>query len=72
MPAPDPRTDLGIVYVAVSSEMLVELAEQESEPLVVVGIKPDDNGGFNLLMRRPTKAELQLAVFRAGPSLVPA
>lgn len=58
----DPDAARDIVHVAVSKTLLVELAAKESEPVVLVGIQSEPRGGYELLLRQPTRAELQAAV----------
>lgn len=58
----DPEAAQHVAYVAVSKQALVELAEREPEPVVLVGVQPDANGGFELLLRQPSRAELQAAI----------
>lgn len=60
---PSPHGDT--VYVAVSRELLVDMAGNGlSDPLVLVGIKTRSDGAYELLLRRPSRAELQVEIGR--------
>lgn len=54
------------ILVAVSPGVLVNLAERESEPLVVIGIQPHPSteGAYELILRRPERSELQAAIMQ--------
>ncbi len=58
----EPDRARSTAYVAVSTELLVELAARESEPVVMLGLVPDENGGYSMTMRRPSRAELQATI----------
>lgn len=53
------------VLIRCATEMLADLAGNGmSEPLIVMGIEPAADGGegYELTMRRPSRAELQTAI----------
>ncbi len=52
------------LLVAMSPEILVGLAAHESEPLAIVGVQPHASieGAFELILRRPSRQELQAAI----------
>lgn len=52
----------GIAYVALDPGMLVELATAGSPPLVVLGLKPRADYGYDLILRRPNIFELTAAI----------
>ncbi len=49
-------------YIRCARQVLVDLAETMSEPLVLVGVRPEPGGGFEIMLRRPSRAELQAQV----------
>lgn len=69
----EPRTDVSI-YVLCSMQLVVQMAEQgDSPPVIVAGVQPADlPGAYELLLRRPSRMELQAAMARFtasdGPS----
>ena len=53
----------GVAYVALNRQVLIDLAREESAPLVVLGLCPRDNEiGYDLKLRRPTIFELTAAI----------
>lgn len=60
----------GIAYVRVSKQLLVDMAGSgDSEPIIVMGIEPREDGSFEMLLRRPSRQELQASImerFRHG------
>ncbi len=50
------------ILVACSPEMLVQLALNEPEPIVMLGIRERDDHSFELLARRPSRQELAAAI----------
>ena len=69
MGATDPRPQSDYVAVAVSTEMIAQLAGNgDSEPVVLVAIKPYRTDGahtvYEMVLRRPSRAELQAETLR--------
>lgn len=55
-----------VMLVATAPEMLVALAQRESQPLVVLGVQPYEPvaGAFELVLRPPSRQELQSAIMQ--------
>lgn len=60
----EPRDD-AVAYVPCSMQLVAELAAKDSQPLVIVSVQPGDvEGSHELLLRRPSRAELEAAMRR--------
>lgn len=51
--------EAGYVLVRISINAMVGLAERETDPLAVIGLSPNGDDTFELVLRRPSRKELR-------------
>lgn len=62
--ASDPAPQTDCVLIRCSTKMLADLADNGmSEPIVLIGITAQDDGTFDLVLQRPSRAALEAAIF---------